>query len=185
MKVTWAIFSALVMEAIAPVLAVREGPINASTFSPKIRFSALLLAKSGFDPSSSIRILIGRPPTPPRSLIFFSASKIPLLSGWPSPAPGPVNERTEPIFIGSCCANKETGPIEATAAMVFKVARRVAEPLNSSFNICLLLVFIDRVNRQDHPSCGSLNDRSSRFCVKELLTQPKWLSTTSIELHLP
>ena len=62
---------ALVMAATAPVLAVSEGPMIALTFSLKIRFSALLLAMSALEPSSSIRILSGRPLMPPLSLIDF------------------------------------------------------------------------------------------------------------------
>ena len=60
-----AICCALVMAATAPVLAVSEGPMMSFTFSPKIRFSALLLAMSALEPSSSIRILSGRPLMPP------------------------------------------------------------------------------------------------------------------------
>ncbi len=62
MKLTWVIFSALVIAAMAPVLAVSDGPTNAMTFSPKIRFSALLLARSGLEPSSSMMTLMGLPP---------------------------------------------------------------------------------------------------------------------------
>lgn len=44
---------------------VSEAPISSLTFSSKMSFSALLLATSGFDESSSMMIFSGRPFTPP------------------------------------------------------------------------------------------------------------------------
>src|SRR5690349_4756363 len=95
------ICSALVIAATAPVLAVSDGPTIAFTFWLNTRSSALLLAMSALEPSSSMRILSGRPLMPPLSLMSFSASCTPLRSACPRPAPGPVRESTEPILIGS------------------------------------------------------------------------------------
>jgi hypothetical protein len=113
---------------MAPVLAVNEEPINSAIFSLKMRASVLLLAMSGFDPSSSTRTRIARPLTPPASLRTFSASRIPLRSAWPRAAPGPVRHNTTPIVIGSfCCASADVAKQPAASELMvpIRTLRRV------------------------------------------------------------
>src|SRR5207244_11728666 len=85
---------------LALVVPELAAPMMASTLSEVIRRSALVLARSVFDPppSSDSAVCTGLPRTPPASLICLMASSAPLIWGGPRAARSPVWGASIPIL---------------------------------------------------------------------------------------
>src|SRR6478736_6021412 len=110
---------------MASEIALAIGPIMTSIFSWKTRRLASLVPAVGLAWSSPGTSVIGRPMTPPLSLISLMAMSMPRRLASAGAAPGPVSGINRPILSGFDWLNAAAGSMIAAAAISGMAVRRV------------------------------------------------------------